>query len=124
MPPAQKAGIAALSRRDFLEQARELIARERKFLSDGLSRLGFRVWPSMANYLLFSVGQKGKELSGQEDLKKFLSGRGILIRSCASYRGLDDSFFRVAVKRREENKELLSQMEEWARKNFSSGSEV
>lgn len=121
---AQKAGIAALSRRDFLEQARELIARERKFLSDGLSRLGFRVWPSMANYLLFSVGQKGKELSGQEDLKKFLSGRGILIRSCASYRGLDDSFFRVAVKRREENKELLSQMEEWARKNFSSGSEV
>ena len=78
----------------------------------------------MANYLLFSVGQKGKEPSGQEDLKKFLSGRGILIRSCASYRGLDDSFFRVAVKRREENKELLSQMEEWARKNFSSGSEV
>lgn len=58
------------------------------------------------------------------DLKKFLSGRGILIRSCASYRGLDDSFFRVAVKRREENKELLSQMEEWARKNFSSDSEV
>ncbi len=108
---AQKAGVAALSREDFLKQARELIARERIFLSDGLSRLGFRVWPSMVNYLLFSAGQKGREPSGQEDLKKFLSGRGILIRSCASYRGLDDSFFRVAVKRREENEELLGQME-------------
>ena len=42
-----------------------------------------------------------------EKLLFALRRRGILIRSCANYRGLDSSYYRVCVKRREENEEFL-----------------
>ena len=33
--------------------------------------------------------------------------QGILIRDCSNYRGLEPGYFRVAVRTRQENRELL-----------------
>jgi threonine-phosphate decarboxylase len=40
-------------------------------------------------------------------IKERLVERGILIRDASNFKYLDDRFFRVAVKRREENKRLI-----------------
>lgn len=105
---AQKAGIAALSEESFAERARELVRRERAFLTEEMTKLGFTVYPSMVNYLLFSHSWETKP-----ELKAFLIERGILIRSCSNYRNLDASFYRIAVKTRSENRRLLQELKAW-----------
>lgn len=44
------------------------------------------------------------------DLKSELIKRRILIRSCDNYIGLSNSFYRVAVRTREENNKLISEI--------------
>lgn len=100
--PAQYAGIAAL--RDcpnWPEQAKPLIQQQRTFLKNALEQLHFRVFDSQVNYLFFQV-------PGQTDLREKLLQQGILIRSCASFRGLGSDFYRIAVRTEEENQQLLT----------------
>jgi len=103
--PAQVAGLAALSDKAYGERLRALIKKERVKLKSGLERLGFAVWDGAANYLLF-------QKTGLLDLKERLLGRGILIRSCANFRGLDASYYRACVRLPEENGRLLAALEE------------
>lgn len=99
--PAQAAGLACLQRRDWPEQGRKQIEALRPSLRQGLEALGCRVIPGQANYLLF-------RLPGVEDLQDRLLRRGLLIRSCANYRGLGSDWYRVAVGQAGENARLLS----------------
>ena len=101
--PAQKAGLAALGERDYLDRARALIRTERPFLEAGLEKLGLWTCPSSANYLLFY---------SEKPLWEPLLQRGILIRDCANYRGLGPGWYRVAVRRHEENGALLAALAE------------
>ena len=52
------------------------------------------------------------QVPGVEDLKEQLLERDILIRSCANYHGLGPDFYRVCVRREEENKQLIQAMRE------------
>lgn len=101
--PAQKAGIAALGQVQFVDAARRIIAGQRPELKAGLEALGFRVIPSRTNYLLFRA---------PADTKEKLLKRGILIRSCGNYPGLDGNWFRIAVKLPGENNVLLEALKE------------
>jgi threonine-phosphate decarboxylase len=101
--PAQYAGIAACSLDSFIEKTRRLVSTERAYLSEGLKNLGIRVFESDANFIL---------LKCQLPLKKLLIEKGILIRSCDNFRGLDTRFYRVAVKTRQANEALLSALKE------------
>lgn len=102
---AQAAGIAACGCPDWPERARELLRRERPRLQAGLERLGLRVWPGEANFLLFRAARI-------PDLKERLIEKGILIRSCANYHGLGPDYYRTAVRRPSENDSLLRALEE------------
>ncbi len=98
--PAMAAGLAALEEDGFLEKSRAYIAEERDWLLAALGRLGLWVCEGAANYLLLRTSQ------GQ-DLRDALRSQGILIRGCGNYEGLDQSFFRVAVRRHEDNERLI-----------------
>lgn len=100
--PAQAAGVAALGQPQFVEKARQLIADQRPKARKALESLGFRVIPSETNYLLFKAPR---------GLKEKLLAKGILIRSCANYPGLDETWYRIAVKLPEENAQLLTALE-------------
>lgn len=97
---AQEAGDACLSGKKYLARSKKMLAREREYLLEKLSSLGFKVFPSDANYILF------KDSSGK-DLKRLLLEKKVLIRSCADYEGLGKEFYRVAVKTRRENRRLI-----------------
>lgn len=99
---AQAAGVAALGETEFLRRTRALILQERRYLAGALERLGFRVCPSRANYLLF------RAFPG---LDRALRRQGIAIRSCANYHGLEEGWYRVAVRQHEENGRLVAAME-------------
>ena len=101
--PAQVAALAALEMPDYLEATRAYLAKARPLLEDGLESAGMSVVPSHANYILF---QSPKPLYGP------LLERGILIRQCENFRGLDASWFRVAVRTIEDNERLLNALRE------------
>lgn len=100
---AQAAGIAALGETDYVQQLRRLIGEERPWLLGELTALGLRVIPGEANYLLFACDCP---------LTLPLRQRGILIRSCANYPGLDERWYRVAVRTHEENQHLVAALRE------------
>lgn len=101
--PAQAAGLAALKCPEWPERARDLISREKPRLKRELEALGLKVLPGDANYLFFS---------GPPELGARLAERGVLIRDCGNYRGLSAGDYRVAVRTRRENRELIEAMRE------------
>ena len=101
--PAQAAGIAALKEAGYVQSVRALIAGERPWLAGELARLGFRVVPGAANYLLFF---------SPKPLLEPLRRRGILLRDCGNYAGLCDGWYRTAVRGHADNQRLIAALEE------------
>ncbi len=97
--PAQTAGTAALKESGYQEKTRELISRERKYLKEQLSEMHLLYYPSQANFILFRA-EKGLETA--------LLKEKILIRCCGNYTGLDQSYYRIAIRTHEENEILVS----------------
>ncbi|MCC8162464.1 MAG: threonine-phosphate decarboxylase CobD [Lachnospiraceae bacterium] len=98
--PASEAGIAALKEKEYTQRAIRLVRKERIFLKSELEKLGFEVWDGQADYLFFRA-------PGVHDLYERLLPQRILIRRCANYRGLDDTYYRAAVKNHKENERLM-----------------
>ena len=101
--PAQAAGLAALDCPAWPKRAQALFQEEKPFLYKGLTDLGLGVLPGDANFLFFC---------GSPGLHEKLLTRGVLIRDCANYRGLRLGDYRIAVRTRAENEELLKIMGE------------
>lgn len=106
---AQYAGLAALEAAapetvtpgtsGYMAASVEMIAQEREYLTAELKKLGLRVFPSDANYILFQ--------SRDRELHQKLLDKGILIRDCRDYHGLTAGFYRAAVRTHRENTALL-----------------
>lgn len=101
--PAAKAGVAALKDKEFLEATSRYVHREREYLMSEFEKLGIKTYDSRANYIFF------RSVSGLETI---LQKRDILIRSCSNYIGLDDTYYRIAVRTREENELLVNSLKE------------
>ena len=103
--PAQLAGVAALEETEFVEKTRALIRAERAFLVQTLPTLPYvekvYVPVSDANFILFRTEK------GAPDLKEMLLKRGVLIRACGNYEGLDARYYRICVRTHAENLELI-----------------
>ena len=100
--PAEAAGCCAFDGilSEEVKKVQPMLQEERDYLAGSLRESGMKVYDSDANYLLIRCRDA-------EVLKKACLARGILIRSCADYEGLNRRFFRVCVKTREENRELI-----------------
>lgn len=95
---AQAAGLAALKETEYVEKGRETVFREQEFLKREMEAINFHVFPSEANYIFFK---------GERNLFEKCVEKGILIRDCSNYPGLEAGYFRIAVKSHEDNKRLL-----------------
>ena len=98
--PAQAAGIAALTDPyEYIKKTREYVSREREYMRNVLKMMGYVVFASKANYLFF----KGMPGLAEEALEA-----GFLIRDCQNYEGLEEGFYRIAVRTKEENERLMT----------------
>ena len=100
---AQAAGLAALEETEYVKSARTLIQTERPWLAARLEGLGLRVIPGEANFLLFQCNTPLSATLGQ---------KGILLRECGNYRGLDTAWYRAAVRTHEDNVQLFQAIQE------------
>ena len=112
---AQAAGIAALKETAYVEEGRQMVFREAKYLKEELQRLGMEVFPSEANYIFFH---------GPENLFEICVEQGVLIRDCSNYSGLRKGYYRVAVRTHEENQELIRAMRDGTTKAAVAHAEV
>jgi histidinol-phosphate aminotransferase len=101
---AQVAALAALRDRGYLRRVVGEVRRERERLREGLLRLGLRVLPSEANFLMANTSPLG--LTAPE-LCRELHTRGILIRDLSPFRGAGREWVRITVGRKEENERLI-----------------
>lgn len=102
---AQKAGVAALTDKDFLQRTRAWLEVEKKFFVEQLNNLrGVKVFSPTVNFILFKH-ERAKEILSELRREK------ILLRSCANFVGLDESYLRSAIRSREENLRLFNALE-------------
>ena len=102
---AQRAGEACLKDRDFVKRTVEYVRKERQYLADGLRNKfpGIKIYESDVNYLL---------LYCDKPLYDLLLEKGILIRDCCNFNGLDRGYYRVAVRTHDENTRLMEAVSE------------
>jgi threonine-phosphate decarboxylase len=106
---AQIAGVEILKDKSYAVKTKNFIKKEKLYLFNNLRAIeGIKVYPSEVNFILGKL--TGSKILKAQDLSKKLLERGILIRNCDNFRGLSNRFFRVAVKKREENNRLLSNL--------------
>lgn len=102
---AQAMGRACLADRDYIAKTRTVIAQELAFLTDRLAALpGLVTFPSTVNYLLVKLTRPGATAAG---LRQQMLTHRIVIRDASNFRGLDERFFRIAVRSRPENERLI-----------------
>ncbi len=84
---------------------------DRESLAASLVRMGAKVFPSHANFLLVRLKEGWPDSTLTRDL--LLRQRGIAVRDCNSYAGLKrGKYIRVAVRTAEENRQLLEGLRE------------
>ncbi len=105
--PAQAAGLAALGDTAYAQRVRALVRQQRPRLKAALEAQGMFVVPGEANYLLFQC---------PVDLAGPLARRGILLRNCGGFRGLDRSWYRAAVRTEADNERLINAIGEALKK--------
>lgn len=107
---AQRAVCAALADEEYQRKTREVVKQESKYLTSKLTSIpGVKVFPPTVNFVLLDV--RGTGLTSTELVDK-MRQRGILLRNCDNYPGLDEYYVRVAVKSPADNKSLTDALEE------------
>lgn len=102
------AAIESLIDMEYIEKSRRYITEERNYLFSLLAGVPWlKPFPSAANYILIKIELYGLNA---DVLFESLAKEGIMIRSCTSFDGLENRFFRVAVRKREENERLVNRL--------------
>ena len=83
------------------------IQTEKSILLKNLKSVGIEVFDSKANFLLCRY---------KKNLSNALLNDGIIVRDCSDYRGMDDTYFRVAVRTNSENIILFENIKELIRR--------
>ncbi len=106
---AQKAGIFLLPCTDWLKMTTGVIADERTRLTEALSHIsGLTPFMSDTNFFLLKIVRDG--LTALE-LQLELVKHDCFIRNCDNYPGLDSSYFRIAVRKPDENTRFIETLE-------------
>ena len=100
---AQTVGAEVILDKPFQEKTRSWTQNERNFMFQALNTISaIQIFPSTANFLLFRILDDSKPM----DLYRYLLSQSLLIRNCGNFKGLDETFFRISLKERQENQKL------------------
>lgn len=102
---AQVAAVAALSDKAYMYRVVSAIRKSRTYLRRELSKLGLRVLPSNANFLMVNVTPLGTDAT---KLCDYLAREGILIRELTNFRGAGPRWVRISVGKPEQNEKLVN----------------
>ena len=104
---AQKAASAALCYHNYLAKSLKMISKEKTKLKNSISKIdGYTCYDTDTNFILIKTKIKSNIL------QKNLLRKKILVRDCASFRGLNNNYIRIAIKTSKENKKLIKALED------------
>lgn len=97
---AAELGPDVFNDQEYAEKTTQWLQTEKKYLETELNTIPeLKIYPSSVNYYLIKCSEV--------DLYQKLLDRGILIRNCDNYQGLEKGYYRVAVKSHQENEQLV-----------------
>lgn len=103
---AQDAANEVIKNKSHITKSNFIIKKELKYLKKFISSIdGFECIPSSTNFILIKTKYNSTYLQ-----KKLLKNK-ILIRDCKNFRGLNEHYFRIAVKSHRDNVKLVSALE-------------
>ena len=95
---------------DYIVQSIQKGIESRQYLYDELSKIdSINVFPSKSNFMLIDVRNTGFTAS---ELALELMKRGIIVRDCTSFKGLDEYWIRISICTLEEDKKFIDIMNE------------
>jgi histidinol-phosphate aminotransferase len=106
---AQVAALAGLKNKAFLKKVTSLVAKEKKFLYAGLSKLGINFVESATNFIFIDFRADAKKLCD------YLLKNGVIVRELSGW-GFKD-FFRVTIGKRQENNKFLVLLAQYCKSN-------
>jgi len=110
--PAIAAGVAAIEDHEHQERAREHNTRWLAWLSQEIEKLGLKVTPSVANFLLIHFPEaKGRSA---KEADAFLTARGLILRQLSTYK-LPNAL-RMSVGTEEANRLVVAALKEFLAK--------
>jgi len=102
---AQAVGVRAVQDQEYLQRSRNFVTKQRKALAGELATLpGLTVYPGEANFLLLRLDHP--TLDAQQLSDQALQ-QGIALRVCSNFSGLNQRYFRVAVRTEVEQQRLV-----------------
>ena len=105
--------VEAVKDEEFIKKSRLLLSRSKREILEMFRAIPWlKVYPSETNFLLIEIIQ-GDLTSTQ--LREGLAKRGLLIRDCKDFDGLNNRFFRVTVRRPEENRKLITEIKSFSK---------
>jgi threonine-phosphate decarboxylase len=107
---AQVAGVKALQDRDFSHQTMKWLDVEKSFLYHKLSQItGLRPLRPEANYICLEISNPKLN---SHIVTSEMGKKGLLVRNCANYSNMNQSFIRIAIKTRAQNELLIKGLQE------------
>lgn len=99
---AEKSTIKALEEKEYIKNTIDYIENEKnKFYNELCKFKDLKVFKPSVNYIMFKVDKN-------IDLKEEMMKENISIRSCSNYNGLNNKYYRIAVRKREENEKFVA----------------
>ena len=105
--------VAALNTfrdKEYIKQSIEKGIESRQYLYDEVSKIdGLNVFPSKSNFMLINVKETGFTAS---ELALELMKKGIIVRDCTSFKGLDEYWIRISICTLEEDEKFIQILKE------------
>ena len=105
--------VAALNTfrdKDYIEESIKKGIESREYLYSEVSKIeGLNVFPSKSNFMLINVKETGFTAS---ELALELMKKGIIVRDCTSFKGLDEYWIRISICTLEEDKKFIEILKE------------
>ncbi|KAB3532901.1 threonine-phosphate decarboxylase [Alkaliphilus pronyensis] len=101
-------GEVILSEKKYVLNTREWLSKQQEWFTDKLIAIkDIKVFPTRVNFILIKI--LTKQLTAKQ-LQQRLLRKGILIRDCSDFIGLNKQYFRLAIKDKASNERLLSDL--------------
>lgn len=104
------ATLNTLRDKDYINSSIEKGIESRQYLYEELSKIdSLNVFPSKSNFMLIGIKDTGFTAS---ELSLELMKKGVIVRDCTSFKGLDEYWIRISICTLEEDERFISIMKE------------
>ncbi|MGN0176739.1 MAG: histidinol-phosphate transaminase [Methanobrevibacter sp.] len=104
------AALNTLKDTEYIENSIKKGIESRQYLYDEISKIdGLFVFPSKSNFMLINIKKTGFTAA---ELALELMKKGIIVRDCTSFKGLDEYWIRISICTLEEDKKFIKILKE------------